>query len=58
MSVVYLARHGPSASAPRGWLSAVQFRQYLHGYDSVGLAEAAGVPDRLTEVAARHPRGR
>jgi broad specificity phosphatase PhoE len=53
MSVVYLARHGPSALAPRGWLSAVQFRQYLHAYDSVGLAEAAGVPDRLIEVAAR-----
>jgi broad specificity phosphatase PhoE len=53
MSVVYLARHGPSASAPRGWLSAVHFRQYLHGYDDVGLAEAAGAPGRLIEVAAR-----
>ena len=33
MSIVYLARHGPSASAPRGWLSAAEFRRYLHGYE-------------------------
>ena len=50
---IYLARHGPSASAPRGWLSAAEFRRYLHGYDAVGLMEAAQVPDRLIGVAAR-----
>ena len=53
MSIVYLARHGPSASAPRGWLSAAGFRHYLHGYDAAGLMEAARVPDRLIEVATR-----
>jgi hypothetical protein len=53
MSIVYLARHGPSASAPRGCLSAAEFRHYLHGYDAAGLMEAARVPDRLIEVAAR-----
>jgi broad specificity phosphatase PhoE len=53
MSIIYLARHGPSASAPRGWLSAAEFRHYLHGYDAAGLMEAARAPDRLIEAAAR-----
>jgi broad specificity phosphatase PhoE len=53
MSNIYLARHGPSALVPRGWLSAAQFRQHLHDYDAAGLMEAARVPDRLIEVATR-----
>ena len=53
VSIVYLARHGPSASAPRGWLSAAEFRRYLDGYDAAGLMKAARVPGRLIEVAAR-----
>src|ERR1700722_13587055 len=52
VSIVYLARHGPSASAPRGWLSAAEFRRYLDGYDAAGLMKAARVPGRLIEGAA------
>jgi broad specificity phosphatase PhoE len=51
--IVFLARHGPSAAAPRGFLTAAQFGDHLRGYDDVGLAAATVAPAELMAAAAR-----